>query len=145
VPWSRRRGDVATLGIVAVIQAGATLQVLTSLPQWHGLSPDTTWLAWGPDREVMRPVMVAIILAGALTAAGGIAVAVQRSTATIDTLYTLENVALAGVPLTFLIAAARRWLARERVPELIRQLGFSPTPATAQDALRQVLNDPEAD
>lgn len=178
-PWSRRRDDVLTLGIVAVIQAVASLPVLTSLPQWHGLPPATPWLAWwpdrtayavtqgiynygivvvavvavfaltvrlarltGPDREVMRPVVASIIVAGILTAFGGVAVAVHRSTPAIDTLYTLENVALIGVPVSFVIASARRWLARERVPELIRQLGFSPTPTTAQDALRRILDDP---
>jgi hypothetical protein len=79
----------------------------------------------------MRPVAVAVIVAGALTVAGGIALVLPVSMSAVDAVYTVEGVALLGVPFTFLIAAARRWQARERVPSLIRNLGFSPSPAHA--------------
>ena len=64
------------------------------------------------------------------------------STRTVDTLYTLEGIALIGVPLTFLIAAARRWLARERIPRLIRALDSCANPKDVQHALRDALTDP---
>jgi signal transduction histidine kinase len=96
----------------------------------------------GPDREVMRPVLLAIILAGILTAAGGLAAAADVRVPTLDQLYTLETISLVGVPVAFLIASARRWLARESMPGLIRELDASPTPAHAQSALRRALDDP---
>ena len=96
----------------------------------------------GPDRRVMRPVVMAIIIAGFLTAVGGLAAGLHMGVATVDTLYAVEGIALTGVPVMFLIASVRRWLARERVPALIRELGFSPTPASAQDVLRRALADP---
>jgi hypothetical protein len=80
-------------------------------------------------------------VAGTLTAAGGIGLVLPISTSDVDALYTVEGVALVGVPFTFLIVAARRWQARERVPALIRGLGFSPTPAYAQRVLRAALDD----
>ena len=61
---------------------------------------------------------------------------------TLDRLYTLETISLVGVPVAFLIASARRWLARESMPGLIRELDASPTPAHAQSALRGALDDP---
>jgi len=97
----------------------------------------------GPDRRVMRPVMAGIILAGVLTAASGLAAALPLSTSAVRTVATLEGIALVGVPLTYAVASARRWLTREWVPKLIRALGPSPTPASAQDALRRALADPE--
>ena len=96
----------------------------------------------GPDRLVMRPVMAGIVIAGALTAASGVAAALAMSVPAVRTLDTLEGIALIGVPVTFVVASARRWLARERVPRLIRQLGPSPTPASVQEALRRALADP---
>jgi signal transduction histidine kinase len=176
--WTRRRPDLLIGLALVLVQGLACLPVVTSLPQWHGLSATTPWLGWwpgqrpylvtrdlynygiigvaviavvalvarwlrltGPDRVVMRPVAVAVMVAGALTAAGGIALVLPVSTATVDAVYTVEGVALVGVPFTFLIAAARRWQARERVPALIRDLGFSPTAAHAQQALRAALDD----
>ena len=171
VPWSRRRDEAMLITVFMLVQAAASLPVLMSLPQWHGLPPRTLWLAlWpdktayelaqltynygiavaavavvlaltlrlarltGPDRRVMRPVMAGIIPAGALTAASGLAAAVALSIPAVRTLDTLEGIALVGVPLMYLVASARRWLAREWVPKLIRALGPSPTPASAQDA-----------
>ena len=179
VPWSRRRYEVITIVTLLLVQGGAALQVVTSLPQWRGLPQYTLWLAWwpderayaqaqqvyndgvvvasvavvlalvlrlarltGPDRLVMRPVMAGIVIAGALTAASGVAAALPMSVPAVRTLDTLEGIALIGVPVTFVVASARRWLARERVPRLIRQLGPSPTPASVQEALRQALADP---
>ena len=176
-PWPRRRYDVIAFVVVAGIQLIACLQVVTSLPQWHGLAPGTTWLAWwpgrtayavsqeiydygiivvaiagvlalvirlarlnGPDRRIMRPVMVAIVASGIATAATGLALALGSPA--VDTLSTLEAAVLVSVPFTFMIAAARRWLARELVPKLIRELASCSTPASVQDALRRTLADP---
>jgi signal transduction histidine kinase len=179
VPWSRRRYEVISAAVLLLVQGTASLPVLTSRPQWHGLPPHTVWLAWwpdreaytlaqltynygvvvvavaavlaltlrlarltGPDRQVMRPVMAGIIVAGSLTAAYGLAAALPLSVPAVRTIATLEGIALTGVPLTYLVASARRWLAREWLPRLIRTLGPSPTPASVQDALRQALADP---
>jgi signal transduction histidine kinase len=176
-PWPRRRDNVIVFVVIVFVQLIACLQVVTSLPEWHGLPSGTTWLAWwpdrgayavsqgiynygiiaaavaavlalvirlarlsGPDRRVMRPVMVAIVAAGIATAATGLALALGSPA--VDTLSTLEAAVLAAVPVTFMIAAARRWLARELVPKLIRQLASSPTPASVQSALRDALADP---
>ena len=68
----------------------------------------------GPDRRVMRPVMVAIIASGIATAAAGVALALDSPA--VDTLSALEAAVLVSVPVTFMIAAARRWLAREWCP-----------------------------
>jgi two-component sensor histidine kinase len=179
VPWSRRRYEAMSIAALLLVQGSATLQVVMSLPQWHGLPQHTLWLAWwpdksayalaqhvyndgvvvatvaavlalvirlarltGPDRRVMRPVMAGIAIAGALTAASGLAAALPMSLPTVRTLDTLEGIALVGVPVTFVVASARRWLARERVPRLITQLGPSPTPTNVQDALCEALTDP---
>ncbi len=96
----------------------------------------------GPDRRIMRPVMAGIVIAGTLTAASGLAAALSMSVPAVRTLDTLEAIAVVGVPLAYSIASARRWLAREWVPKLIRELGPSPTPASVQDTLRRVLADP---
>ncbi len=179
VPWSRQRYEVISAVVLLLVQAVASLPVLTSRPQWHSLAPHTMWLAWwpdrhvyalvqliynygivvvaaaavlalalrlarltGPDRQVMRPVMAAIIVAGVLTAAYGLASAVPLRVPAVRTIATLEGIALTGVPLMYVVASARRWLAREWVPRLIRTLGPSPTPASVQEALRQALADP---
>ena len=142
-PWPRRRYDVIAFAVVVLVQLIACLQVVTSLPQWHGLPPGTTWLAWwpdrtayavsqgiynygiiaiaiagvlaldirlarlsGPDRRVMRPVMVAIVASGIATAATGLALALGSPA--VDTLSALEAAVLVSVPVTFMIAAARR-------------------------------------
>ncbi len=179
VPWSRRRYEAMAIAILLLVQAMASLQVVTSLPQWHSLPPHTLWLAWwpgkrayalaqltynygivfvavagvlaltlrlarltGPDRRIMRPVMAGIVIAGTLTAASGLAAALSMSVPAVRTLDTLEAIAVVGVPLAYSIASARRWLAREWVPKLIRELGPSPTPASVQNTLRRVLADP---
>lgn len=96
----------------------------------------------GPDRQVMRPVLLAIALAGAATMASGLAAALHLAQSTVDGLYTLEGITLAGVPVAFLLAAMRRWLVRERVPRFIEEVGPSPTPDRVQKALRSELADP---
>ena len=175
--WPRRWHDVIAFVVVAGVQLIACLQVVTSLPQWHSLSPGTTWVTWwpdrtayavsqglynygiiavaiagvlaldirlarlsGPDRRVMRPVMVAIAASGIATAATGLAIALGSPA--VDTLSTLEAAVLVSIPLTFMTAAARRWLARELAPKLIRELASCPTPASVQDTLRDTLADP---
>ena len=59
-----------------------------------------------------------------------------------DALSALEAIVLVSVPVTFMIAAARRWLAREWIPRLIRELASCSSPASVQDALRDGLADP---
>jgi signal transduction histidine kinase len=95
----------------------------------------------GPDRRIMRPVRSAIVASGIGTAATGTAIALHS--AATDALSAVEAVVLVSVPLTFLIAAARRWLAQEWVPKLIRELAFCSSPGSVQDALRARLADPE--
>lgn len=175
-PW-RRVHDAIAFAAVILIQLVACLQVVTSLPEWHGLPAGTTWLAWwpdrhayvltqniynygiiavaavavlaltvrmarltGPDRRIMRPVLVAIVVSGIATAGSGLAIALGSSA--VDELSALEAVVLVSVPLTFMAAAARRWLAREWVPKLIRRLASCPTSASVQCALRDILDDP---
>jgi signal transduction histidine kinase len=96
----------------------------------------------GPDRRVMRPVLLAIALAGVMTVASQLAAALDLPLSTVDGLYILEGIALSGVPVAFLFAAIRRWMARERVPGFIQELGSSPTPSRVQEALRIALDDP---
>ena len=133
--WPDERAYVLAQGIynygIIVVAVAAVLALTIRLDRLRG-----------PDRRVMRPVMVAVGVAGTLTAAGGLAAALGMSTRTVDTLYTLEGIALIGVPLTFLIAAARRWLARERIPRLIRALDSCANPKDVQHALRDALTDP---
>ena len=114
---------------IIVIAAVAVLALATRLARLTG-----------PDRRIMRPVMAAIIASGLATAADGVALA-AHSPAT-DALSAVEAIVLVSVPVTFMIAAARRWLAREWIPRLIRELAFCSSPASVQDALRDGLADP---
>ncbi|HEY4991401.1 MAG TPA: ATP-binding protein [Nakamurella sp.] len=96
----------------------------------------------GPDRRLMRPVVVALPVVAALTAAGNLGNAFNVEPALEYAIYAVESVALVGVPVAFLIAAVRRWLARESVPRLIRLLGTSPTAEQVQTAVGGLLGDP---
>src|SRR3984957_12235842 len=96
----------------------------------------------GPDRRVMRPVATAIVVAGILSGAWGVGVVLRLPGPALDAVSTVEGIALASVPLMLAIAAARRWLAREWVPKLIRELDSCLTPACVQDALGAALDDP---
>ena len=53
----RRPGRAAVrrhhVRVVVQVQRIACLQVVTSLPQWHGLPSDTPWLAWWPERRLL--------------------------------------------------------------------------------------------
>jgi hypothetical protein len=133
--WHSERAYAASRTVydygIIVVAAAAVLALATRLTRLTG-----------PDRRVMRPVLVAIVIAGILTAAGAVAAAASLPQPTVDTVYTLGGLSLAGVPLAFLLASARRWLAREWLPGLIRTLDASPTPISVQDALRGVLDDP---
>ena len=115
---------------IIVIAAVAVLALATRLGRLSG-----------PDRRIMRPVMAAIIASGLATAAVGVALAAHSPA--MDALSALEAVVLVSVPVTFMIAAARRWLAREWIPRLIRELASCSSPASVQDALRVGLDDPE--
>jgi signal transduction histidine kinase len=94
----------------------------------------------GPDRPVFRPVLLAIAAAGALSIVSSLVIALPRST--VITVDEMEGLALASVPVAFLAASARKWLARERVLALIASLGPAPTPGQVQDVLRTALGDP---
>ena len=120
--------DVYNYGIIAV----AFVAVVALTLRMSRLS--------GPDRRLMRPVLVAIVASGIATAAFGVALVLHSHAA--DTLSTVEAAVLVSVPLTFLIAAARRWLAREWVPKLIKRLADCSTSADVQQALQDVLDDP---
>ncbi|HEX6854867.1 MAG TPA: ATP-binding protein [Streptosporangiaceae bacterium] len=96
----------------------------------------------GPDRPVFRPVLVAIAAAGGLSIVSSLTNVIHVPHSTVITVDELEGLALASVPVAFLAASARKWLARERVLALIASLGPAPTPAQVQDVLRTALGDP---
>src|ERR1022692_2430350 len=45
-PWARRRQEAAVVAGFVLVQCLASLQVVTSLPQWHHLPRNTLWLSW---------------------------------------------------------------------------------------------------
>jgi signal transduction histidine kinase len=96
----------------------------------------------GPDRPVFRPVLFAIAAAGALSIVSSLTLVIALPHSTVITVDELEGLALASVPVAFLVASARKWLARERVLALIASLGPAPTPGQVQDVLRTALGDP---
>ena len=96
----------------------------------------------GPDRPVFRPVLFAIAAAGGLSIVSSLTLVISLPHSTVITVDELEGLALASVPVAFLAASARKWLARERVLALIASLGPAPTPGQVQDVLRTALGDP---
>lgn len=96
----------------------------------------------GPDRRLMKPVVVAVPIAAVLTVIGNLGNATDAEPALEHLFFAVEGIALVGVPLAFLVAAVRRWLARESVPRMIRLLGSSPTADQVQAAVGDLLDDP---
>jgi signal transduction histidine kinase len=77
-PWSRRRYELITTAALVLDQILACLPVVTSLPQWHGLPPNTPWLVWWPDRRAYEITgAVAGVAAVVAAAAAAIAIAVR--------------------------------------------------------------------
>lgn len=133
--WPDRRAFAVTSGIYNVgavaVAAAAVIALTVRLARLAG-----------PDRRVMRPVATAVVLAGIFSAAWGAGTIARLPGPTLDALSAVEGVTLACVPLMLAIAAARRWLAREWVPKLIRELNACLTPACVQRALQIALEDP---
>ena len=114
-----------------VVAIAATIALITRLARLTG-----------PDRPVFRPVLFAIAAAGALSIVSSLTLVISLPHSTVITVDELEGLALASVPVAFLAASARKWLARERVLALIASLGPAPTPGQVQDVLRTALGDP---
>ena len=114
-----------------VVAIAATITLITRLARLTG-----------PDRPVFRPVLFAIAAAGALSIVSSLTLVISLPHSTVITVDELEGLALASVPVAFLAASARKWLARERVLALIASLGPAPTPGQVQDVLRTALGDP---
>ena len=96
----------------------------------------------GPDRRVMQPVIVAVPIAAVFTTVSAIGTEVVSPAAAQLRLDTIESVALAGVPVAFMLAAFRRLLAGESAHTLIRRLGVAPTPEEIEAAIRELLAAP---
>jgi signal transduction histidine kinase len=96
----------------------------------------------GPDRPVFRPVLIAIAAAGGLSIVSSLTNVIHLSHPTVIAVDELEGLALASVPVAFLAASARKWLARERVLALIAGLGPAPMPGQVQEVLQEALGDP---
>ena len=114
-----------------VVAIAATIALITRLARLTG-----------PDRPVFRPVLFAIAAAGALSIVSSLTLVISLPHSTVITVDELEGLALASVPVAFLAASARKWLARERVLALIASLGPAPTAGQVQDVLRTALGDP---
>lgn len=97
----------------------------------------------GLDRRAMRPVAVAVVIGSAATCISNLFVARGVSDNVVNRVYGLECLALLAIPLAFLTAAARRWLAQEAVLSLTARLGTAPSTTDLQDALRATLHDPD--
>lgn len=105
-----------------------------------GLLLSRFYRAKGVDRLVLTPLVIAALLAA--IAAGTVVARLLFSDAN-DNLFTIEGAAELAVPLAFLISVIQRRTARAGVANLAAQLS-GPDPASAlQQALRQVLRDPE--
>jgi signal transduction histidine kinase len=133
--WPDRTAAVVTERIYSyscvVVAIAATTALITRLARLTG-----------PDRPVFRPVLFAIAAAGALSIVSSLTLVISLPHSTVIAVDELEGLALASVPVAFLAASARKWLARERVLALIAGLGPAPTPGQVQDVLRTALGDP---
>jgi len=133
--WPDRTAAAVTERIYSyscvVVAIAATIALITRLARLTG-----------PDRPVFRPVLFAIAAAGGLSIVSSLTLVFPLPHSTVITVDELEGLALASVPVAFLAASARKWLARERVLALIASLGPAPTPGQVQDVLRTALGDP---
>jgi signal transduction histidine kinase len=133
--WPDRTAAAVTERIYSyscvVVAIAATIALITRLARLTG-----------PDRPVFRPVLFAIAAAGGLSIVSSLTLVISLPHSTVITVDELEGLALASVPVAFLAASARKWLARERVLALIASLGPAPTPGQVQDVLRTALGDP---
>ena len=133
--WPDRTAAVVTERIYSyscvVVAIAATTALITRLARLTG-----------PDRPVFRPVLFAIAAAGGLSIVSSLTLVISLPHSTVIAVDELEGLALASVPVAFLAASARKWLARERVLALIASLGPAPTPGQVQDVLRTALGDP---
>jgi len=133
--WPDRTAAAVTERIYSyscvVVAIAATIALITRLARLTG-----------PDRPVFRPVLFAIAAAGALSIVSSLTLVISLPHSTVIAVDELEGLALASVPVAFLAASARKWLARERVLALIASLGPAPTPGQVQDVLRTALGDP---
>ena len=116
---------------VVAVAVAATVALITRLARLTG-----------PDRPVFRPVLFAIAVAGGLSIVSALADILSLAHATQVAVDEVEGLAIAGVPVAFLAASARKWLTRERILALIAGLGPAPTPGQVQDVLRTALGDP---
>jgi signal transduction histidine kinase len=116
---------------VVAVAVAATVALITRLARLTG-----------PDRPVFRPVLFAIAVAGGLSIVSSLADTLSLAHATQVAVDEVEGLAIAGVPVAFLAASARKWLTRERILALIAGLGPAPTPGQVQDVLRTALGDP---
>jgi signal transduction histidine kinase len=97
-------------------------------------------LASPPLRRALAPIM----LTGGVTAVllGVALIAQQFSTPAWAAVSAVERVAIATVPLAYLLALFRARLGRVAVSDLVVELGRTPEPGRLRDALARSLHDP---
>jgi signal transduction histidine kinase len=93
-----------------------------------------------PLRRAVVPLFSAAALTLALFAAAGVTVAPAPGVA--NAVSAADQIALAAVPIAFLVGLLNARLARAGVSDLVVELGGAPEPGRLRDALARALGDP---
>jgi signal transduction histidine kinase len=138
-PWLANR--TAFHVVVLVNEIGLVLLALVYVARWasrlRGARP--------VERRVKRPPALAAIVAGGASMAIPVGQALGASYGTLDVLYTVQSLAVVGVPVAFLASVVRRHLARSRITDLVLGIEGPPSTSRVVAALRQALEDPDLD
>jgi len=94
------------------------------------------------DRRVMSPVLTTMCVAAAVNAADNLLPLFGPSESLQDSFHLIQESSLVVVPLAYLVAAVRRRLSRESLPDLVTALAGATDPQAVQTVLRDYLADP---
>jgi hypothetical protein len=121
---------MTTQRLLGILLAGAVAAI--AVRRWQRASP--------PLRRALAPILVtggatSVLLAGTLLAQ-------QVSTPTWAAVSSAERIALALVPIAYLLGLVRARLGRAAVSDLVVELGGTSEPGRLRDALARALRDP---
>ncbi len=97
----------------------------------------------GLDRRLMVPVVVAALIAGTTSAMTPLAKVAGLPKPALDVVFAIQASLLLSVPVAFAVAALRRRLSSIVIADMVEQLRGEPTPEHVEQALQQVLADPD--
>jgi signal transduction histidine kinase len=99
---------------------------------------------WQTASPLLRRALAPILFTGGVTTAllAAMLIADQASTGVTRSLQSAERIALATVPLAYLVGLFQTRLARAGLGELVVELGTNPAQGQLRDALARALRDP---